>query len=39
MAGQVFLERNEVNLHSDILDTPEFFWEVSRTLKLQQQEI
>lgn len=25
--GKVFLERNEVNLHSDILDTPEWFWE------------
>ena len=21
------MERNEVNLHSDILDTPEWFWE------------
>ena len=25
--GQLFLERNSINLHSDILDTPEFFWE------------
>jgi len=27
LTGKVFLERNEVNLHSDILDTPEWFWE------------
>jgi len=26
LTGKVFIERNEVNLHSDILDTPEFFW-------------
>jgi len=25
--GRLFLERNSVNLHFDILDTPEFFWE------------
>jgi uncharacterized Rmd1/YagE family protein len=25
--GQLFIERNSVNLYSDILDTPEFFWE------------
>lgn len=25
--GELFLERNSINLHSDILDTPEFFWE------------
>lgn len=24
--GELFLKRNHVNLHSDILDTPEFFW-------------
>ncbi|MEI8295248.1 MAG: RMD1 family protein [Alphaproteobacteria bacterium] len=24
--GQLFAERNSVNLHTDILDTPEFFW-------------
>jgi uncharacterized Rmd1/YagE family protein len=24
--GALFSERNSVNLHSDILDTPEFFW-------------
>jgi len=25
--GQLWLQKNEVNLHSDILDTPEFFFE------------
>lgn len=25
--GQLFIERNSVNLHTDILDSPEFFWE------------
>jgi len=24
--GALFSERNSINLHSDILDTPEFFW-------------
>ncbi len=24
--GELFLERNYINLHSEILDTPEFFW-------------
>jgi len=24
--GELFIERNFVNLHSEILDTPEFFW-------------
>lgn len=24
--GQLFAERNSINLHTDILDTPEFFW-------------
>jgi uncharacterized Rmd1/YagE family protein len=27
LTGRVFLERNAVNLYSNILDTPEFFWE------------
>lgn len=27
--GEIFLERNYVNLHTEILDTPEFFWEHS----------
>ncbi len=27
--GELFLERNYINLHTDILDTPEFFWEHS----------
>jgi len=25
--GELFMERNFINLHSEILDTPEFFWE------------
>jgi uncharacterized Rmd1/YagE family protein len=25
--GEIFLERSFVNLHTEILDTPEFFWE------------
>lgn len=25
--GQLFIERNSINLHMDVLDTPEFFWE------------
>ena len=25
--GEIFIERNFINLHSDILDTPEFFWD------------
>lgn len=24
--GELFAQRNSINLHSDILDTPEFFW-------------
>ena len=27
--GEIFLERNFINLHAEILDTPEFFWEHS----------
>ncbi len=27
LTGRVFLERNEVNLYSNILDCPDFFWE------------
>lgn len=27
--GELFMERTSVNLHFDILDTPEFFWEHS----------
>jgi uncharacterized Rmd1/YagE family protein len=27
--GALFIERNSVNLHTDILDSPEFFWEYS----------
>lgn len=29
MMGELFLERNYINLHTEILDTPEFFWEHS----------
>lgn len=25
--GELFIKRNSINLHSDILDTPEFLWE------------
>jgi uncharacterized Rmd1/YagE family protein len=25
--GELFIERNFINLHSEILDTPEFFWD------------
>jgi uncharacterized Rmd1/YagE family protein len=25
--GEIFIERNFINLHSDILDIPEFFWD------------
>lgn len=25
--GQLMMQRNSINLHSEILDTPEFFWE------------
>jgi len=25
--GELFLARNSINLHADVLDTPEFFWE------------
>lgn len=27
MVGELFVLRNQVNLHTDILDTPEIFWE------------
>ena len=27
--GELFIERNSINLHMDVLDTPEFFWEYS----------
>lgn len=26
MIGEVFVIRHDVNLHSEILDTPDFFW-------------
>lgn len=25
--GELFIERSSINLHADVLDTPEFFWE------------
>lgn len=25
--GELFIKRNSINLHMDVLDTPEFFWE------------
>lgn len=27
--GELFIERSSINLHADVLDTPEFFWEYS----------
>lgn len=27
--GELFIERSAINLHVDVLDTPEFFWEYS----------
>ena len=30
LTGRVFLERNAVNLYSNILDTPDFFWEAEQ---------
>lgn len=27
LMGELFVEKNKVNLHSDVLDVPEFFWE------------
>lgn len=27
--GKLFIERSSINLHVDVLDTPEFFWEYS----------
>lgn len=29
MIGEIVLDRNSINFHTDILDTPEFFWEHS----------
>lgn len=29
MMGKLIVDRNSINLHTDILDTPEFFWEHS----------
>lgn len=32
--GQLFVDRASINLHSDILDHPEFFWEDDEWLSL-----
>lgn len=37
--GELFLERNYINLHTDILDTPEFFWEHSELEPLYRRMI
>ncbi len=29
MMGQLFIDRHSINLHQELLDTPEFFWEYS----------
>ncbi len=29
MMGEIVIDRNSINFHTDILDTPEFFWEHS----------
>lgn len=29
LMGEIIIDRNSINLHTDILDTPEFFWEYS----------
>ncbi len=34
MMGQLFIERSMVNLHTDILDTPDFFWDHAEFLPL-----
>ncbi len=37
--GEIFLERNYINLHAEILDTPEFFWEHSELEPLYRRTI
>lgn len=37
--GELFLERNYINLHTEILDTPEFFWEHSELEPLYRRMI
>lgn len=34
--GELFIERNSINLHMDVLDTPEFFWDHSDLEPLYQ---
>ncbi len=36
MIGKLFMVRSLVNLHSDILDTPDFFWEFTTLEQLYQ---
>lgn len=37
--GEIFLERNYINLHAEILDTPEFFWEHAEVEPLYRRAI
>jgi uncharacterized Rmd1/YagE family protein len=39
MIGRLMIERNMVNLHSNILDTPDFFWEQPKFEPLYQMTI
>ena len=32
--GMLFAERNAINMHADILDTPEFFWRQPKYLPI-----
>ena len=34
--GELFIERNSINLHVDVLDVPEFFWEYPELEPLYQ---
>ncbi len=35
--GMLFAERNSINMHADILDTPEFFWRRAKYLPIYNQ--
>ena len=37
LTGRIFLERNAVNLYSNILDTPDFFWEAEAFVRAPAQ--
>jgi uncharacterized Rmd1/YagE family protein len=39
MMGEIFLERNFVNLHAEIIDTPELFWEKPELEPLYQETV